>query len=56
MTILKNGTNEEFCSRLLIEARRYGWSGDYFEVDHFVENVFNELDVELPKQEDREPF
>lgn len=48
--------NEEFCSRLLIEARRYGWSGDYLEVIWFVEDVFEKLGVELPKQEDKQPF
>lgn len=48
--------DQEFCARLLLEARRYGWSGDYIEVDKFVESVFKELHVELPSQEDREPF
>ncbi len=38
----------EFLAELAERARRYGWSGDYIEVDHFVRAVYAQAELEPP--------
>jgi hypothetical protein len=43
----------EFLAELAERARRFGWSGDYVEVERFVRHLFAEAEIEPP---DLEPY
>lgn len=40
MESLRPKLTDEFLSTLVETARRYGWRGDYYEIDDFVTSVF----------------
>jgi hypothetical protein len=36
----------EFLEELLERAKRYGWSGDYIEVQYFVESLYEDAEID----------
>ena len=40
--------DKDFLDRLVVLAKKYGWEGDYVEIDRFVRWVHEESDVECP--------
>lgn len=43
--------DEEFLARLAKEAREFGWSGDYIEIEAFVSALHEKYNVPCPDLE-----
>ena len=50
---MDNPPSKEFLDELVHRAKAYGWSGDYVEIDYFVQSLFDQAGLECP---DLEPY
>lgn len=47
--------SKDFLAELLERAKRYGWSGDYVEIDYFLRSLYHEAGIDISDAE-LEPY
>lgn len=48
MVRVENTATDDFLTKLVDIARIYGWSGDYIEVENFIEFTYNARGLKMP--------